>query len=389
MVAQVPFQGVTLAELGAEGDSPAVTVDAQLVDEPAPPRAFVALGSHRGARLDPYVIVEVPGSGAPAPTGPDTAAEAAFAEVLEAEVDLERSRAAAAEEAAAVERTTVATRSSPSSALERAQLQARRRASLRRGARARRDRSGGTSRVAPRGRPRWRWRSARTHEVAARGRALVELSAELGRGSRSGRRRSRTAMAQVEALAQRTERANERAWPRVEPQLSLLADGRCRGGPVASRRRSGIAPWRRCAPSKAEVARRDRMVRELVGDRRDGATAPGTANGASELVAADNARLRERLDAMARDLARRQARRGRPRRGRSRSSRASRPRRPRRARRGTTRGASWPRGRHLPAALDEIDALRKALVQEHELRLRAEAALTSPPSTGLPAPSQS
>jgi len=57
MIAQVPFHGVALAELGTEDESPAVSVDTQLVGQAREPDVFVALASQRGASLDPYAIV--------------------------------------------------------------------------------------------------------------------------------------------------------------------------------------------------------------------------------------------------------------------------------------------------------------------------------------------
>lgn len=61
MIAQLPFAGVALAELGAEDDEQTVSVDTQLADDPAPPAVFVALASQADVRLDPYAIVQLPG----------------------------------------------------------------------------------------------------------------------------------------------------------------------------------------------------------------------------------------------------------------------------------------------------------------------------------------
>jgi hypothetical protein len=72
MVAQLPFFGVALAELGEEEDeSPSVSVDTQLAGGERAPEAFIALASQRGVRLDPYAIVELPSL----PTGTGRAAE--------------------------------------------------------------------------------------------------------------------------------------------------------------------------------------------------------------------------------------------------------------------------------------------------------------------------
>jgi SAM-dependent methyltransferase len=53
MVAQLGFHGVALAELGTDDESPAVSVDTQLVDEQRAPESFIALGSQRGVQHDP------------------------------------------------------------------------------------------------------------------------------------------------------------------------------------------------------------------------------------------------------------------------------------------------------------------------------------------------
>ncbi len=60
MIAQVPFVGVTLAELGEQDEEPEVSVDTQLVTESDVPDMFVALGSQRDARLGAYAIVQLP-----------------------------------------------------------------------------------------------------------------------------------------------------------------------------------------------------------------------------------------------------------------------------------------------------------------------------------------
>ena len=60
MVAQIPWSGVALAELGRAGGDPDVTVDTQLVSQPDVPEAFVALGSQEDVHLAEYALVQVP-----------------------------------------------------------------------------------------------------------------------------------------------------------------------------------------------------------------------------------------------------------------------------------------------------------------------------------------
>jgi hypothetical protein len=59
MIGVIEFSGTTLAELGGEDEQPDVSVDTQLIDEPAPPYAFCALASQsEEVRLAPYAIVQ-------------------------------------------------------------------------------------------------------------------------------------------------------------------------------------------------------------------------------------------------------------------------------------------------------------------------------------------
>jgi hypothetical protein len=61
MIGQVPFYGAAIAELGDEGESPDVSVHTDLMAEADAPTAFIALGSHSDeVRLDPYAIVQLP-----------------------------------------------------------------------------------------------------------------------------------------------------------------------------------------------------------------------------------------------------------------------------------------------------------------------------------------
>jgi hypothetical protein len=68
MLAQLPFRGVVVAELGLEGGEPEVTVDTQLAaaaaeesGAPALPEIYLALASQRDVRLDAYTVIQLPG----------------------------------------------------------------------------------------------------------------------------------------------------------------------------------------------------------------------------------------------------------------------------------------------------------------------------------------
>jgi hypothetical protein len=105
MIAAMPFYGVTLAELGQDEVESAVRVDTQLAGDRAPPNAFVALASQTDVALDAYAVIELEAPPKTEAAPPDAAhvteMEAALAQArlrasyLEAQVDeLAQSKAA-------------------------------------------------------------------------------------------------------------------------------------------------------------------------------------------------------------------------------------------------------------------------------------------------------
>jgi hypothetical protein len=330
MIAQVPFHGVALAELGTEDESPAVSVDTQLVGEGREADVFVALASQRGASLDPYAIV-----GLPAPEAAPIQVEA-----------LEAAGALLAQEqlrSAALEAEMDSLRVQATQAAERAvQLE---------------------------------------RELAARARQLAELSSEVEE-KRAAAEAGRIAAAEVEELARRADRA-EQALSKVEPELARVAESQAEELAqleAALRDRAQVI-----RTLEEEVARRDRMVHELVGALEEHVAAPRPdMAGIPSDTPPDDSALRERLDALALELARRE--------GEAQAAAwkvAELERRLAAATAPTATSASGVAGegpRHsnesgtheqqqLAAALDELDALRRAFAQEHEQRVRAEAAL--------------
>ena len=254
MIAQVPFHGVTLAELGTEDESPAVSVDTQLVGEAREPDVFVALASQRGASLDPYAIVGLPAPEAEAvvdtraleAAGALLAQEQLRSAAFEAEMDALRAQATqAAERAAQLER-----------------------------------------------------------ELAGRARQLAELSSEVEE-RRAAADAGRIAAAQVEELARRADRA-EQAFARLEPELARVTEGHAEELAQLEAALRDRAQAIRLL--EEEVARRDRMVHELVGalEERPVEPPPDLAGVPSEGPVADDSALRERLDALALELARRE-----------------------------------------------------------------------------------
>jgi hypothetical protein len=92
MIAQVPFVGVALADLGLEGALPEVSVDTQLIGDPEPPEWFFALASQDEVRLADYAIVQLPDTEVrEPPVDPEELAERARVAVAIAEAQLRAS----------------------------------------------------------------------------------------------------------------------------------------------------------------------------------------------------------------------------------------------------------------------------------------------------------
>jgi hypothetical protein len=342
-------------------------VDTQLADVDRAPQAFVALGSQRGTSLDPYAIVELP---APEPAALDVRALDEARGLLEeqrAQLDLTRGdlheRTAQLEEA-------------------RARLDAMREQLD--------QRTGEVASLHPQA-----TRSGElARELALRGRQVADLSSEIA-AMRLAVEAGRIAAAQVDELARRAERA-ERARAEVEPEVARMLEAQTAellGFEEALRERALTI-----RSLEAEVVRRERLVRELVGAldehaaarTEDGHSMPAApaasgiaGDGASAIEAAltvDNAQLRQRLDGLALELARRE--------GEAQATAWSIAELERKLVQATSTvqapstvptPASVPpeaaadTGPRLAAALDELDALRHALTQEHEARARAES----------------
>lgn len=357
MIAQLPFYGVALAEVG-EDESPVVSVDTQLVDGEHAPQGFVALASQRGANLDPYAIIELPAAErAPRDDAPIHAARA--------ELSDERSRVQAL--AAQVE------------SLE---------AQVARGVETERELARRVARAAEHEREAAGWvtRGAELErDLGARVRQVAELSTEVEE-MRAAAEAGRIAAAQVEELGLRADRA-ERALARFEAELPRLAEAHAvehARYEEALRERAQLV-----RQLEVELLRRERMVLELI-DTLEHPPEQGRAvvppppepriDPAIEVaLAEENARLRERLDTLALELARHE---------------------------GEAQAGAWTIAElqrrldqpapepHVPPTddakqklaevLDEVDALRKALVQEHDARVRAEGATATanPDGTG-------
>ncbi len=110
MIAAMPFNGLTLAELGQDEVDSAVRVDTQLAGERPAPSAFIALASQSDVALDAYTVIELDGQvPVAAMRAPDPEASAALAQeklrvtYLEAQLEelvaVRASRSVAEEEA--------------------------------------------------------------------------------------------------------------------------------------------------------------------------------------------------------------------------------------------------------------------------------------------------
>ncbi|HEX3771319.1 MAG TPA: hypothetical protein VHV30_10660 [Polyangiaceae bacterium] len=384
MVAQLPFHGVQLIELGEDDESPAVNVDTQLAESGRVPEAFIVVASQRGARIEACAIVQLPPPALPEieAVDPDALARAELrGELLASQLDDLRARmeegARAADELPALEEA----------------LRAR------------------TGRVAE-----------LEKALAARGRDVADLSNEVEE-MRATAEAGRIAAAQVEDLALRADRAERRASA-LEGELASLLQELARKGDthaveLARTDDSHAAELARVEEGlreraqalrllENELAIRDQMVRDLVGRLEDShdtspdamtpsGPAPAYASDAppgperAELDAAlERARaadgemssLRAQLDALALDLARREGemqaagwkvteleRQLALARDEARSQRADAP-----APAGPSDFVTREQATQaLDEALDEAEALRLALAQEHEARKRLES----------------
>lgn len=417
MIAQLPFYGVALVELGEEDEAPGVNVDTQLGETSKAPDAFVVVASQRGARLEPYTIVQLASVALP---GPDFEADEAVAEGARVERELERfaereaERAAdrvATEAARTIDRAAMdaaraadragmeATRAAERSAMDAAwaadrealtQAQLRTellsgqvedlRRQLAEGERA-------TEAVAAL-EEALRARSAHGMELetslAASSRELAELSMEVEE-VRAAADAGRIAAAQVEEVALRSDRAERRV---AALELELAKGSETTSKELADLERALRERAQAVRALEAELARREQMVRDLVGTLEEAearlasppgvspqaqpdappAASPESAGASAAIaIAEENARLRAQLDLLALDLARRegeaQAMVWQVTELERRLAQFAEPPVP----------SSQGPDRQLDQALDQLDALRTALAQEHEARTRAES----------------
>jgi hypothetical protein len=350
MMAELPFFGVALVELGEQDESTTVNVDTQLGESGKAPEAFVVVASQRDARLDPYSIVQLPSP----PREVDTSNGEALAQAqlrvawLTTQLQDLRTEMAGAERAAGA-----------MPALEES----------------------------------LRGRTARALELekalSERGRELAELSTEVEE-MRAAAAAGRVAAVQVEELALRAERAERRA--------AALEQEAAKGGDSQSRELLRLEEVLRERAKGArhlemEVARHEQMVRDLVGTLEE---VQGTTHGSpalappedrvvegvraheSRALAEENTRLQGQLDALALEVARREgdaqatawqvAELGRQ------LAQAIEERDTKLAQEPEPKqDSSADLDARLAQSLDELDALRKALAQEHEARKRAES----------------
>jgi hypothetical protein len=333
MVGQLAFQGTALVALGENDESPLVTVDTQLAEGDRAVSAFVAVASQGEVSTEAYSIIELP-----PPPANDADADGIREALAEAEL---RTRALEREILDHVAR---------SAELEMA--------------------------------------------LAARTQQVSELFLE-AEEARAGAQAGRIAAAEVEAMTHRSNRADRRS-ALLEQELAAAIDTH-----AAELLRFEDALRERAQAVRrleAELARREGIVRDLVSTIEESAspTQPPPAEvvptsppvneptvESSSAALAENARLRQQLDALALDLARRE--------GEARATAWSVAELERQLAEVTSSGQTanpapavvpppagngeGPReaGTGIAVALDEIDALRRALAQEHERRVRAES----------------
>ncbi len=434
MIAQVPFRGVTLAELDETADGPEVSVDTQLVTEAGVPETFLALGSQTDVRLGAYTIVQLPAEDAP--TSPEATANAAadalanaalrtslievqhHADLLGAQLEEERAlskRAAAEGDRARKADDSVQARLKESEAragdhyvraerlthdmrklgeeLERQRDRATRLTKEledEKRSRARSDVDLGAARNNPElGLSRNRVamleqslraaeESAATHEarlhdaeraIALRDQQLAILAAEFD-AVRTALDAPQIEPEVVQRLAERANRA-EANLAMAEMELTALGDTNADELVTLElqlQERAGVIQ-----ALEAEIARRERLVRELVSAVEELHLAPAETalNGHSvpdeqaTLTAGENVELRAKLDKLALHVARREAD--------LQSQAWTIAELEQRGPGGSGSGANGVAEKELSVARTELDALRQALAQEHAALTRVES----------------
>jgi len=345
MIAQLPFRGVALVTLGDDEESPAVSVDTQLAEGERTPDGFVVVASQRHVPAEPYTLVELPRSAFAEPSAVETAGHVALqrarvqVDALEAQLRDLRAQAIAGDRA-----TRLATELGEALGAQTA-LSANLEAAL-----------------------------------DQQSRQVARLEAELD-SLRAAAEARQLAAAGLDEMARRVDRA-ERQVIALEQEILTAAEANAQ---ELARFEEALRERARVTRAlEAEVARKDRMVRELVSALDDdsgsaGRVPPGVEDAPTAVtpppaqaiegeLSEENAHLREQLDALALELARRE--------GEAQGTGwalaelerrlAERPDEPPAA--PTTAGDG-----RLVAALSEVDALRQALAQEHEARVKAES----------------
>lgn len=358
----VPFAGAVFAQLGDE-EAPAVSVDTRLAG-PDAPTVFVVVASQRATAataLDPYAIVQVPVEPVAREDGAASASAARVeAERLAAELEEARERAALAEargddvaallERAASERDAALTRAMELEAVLGAAQQTI--ASLER-------------RVLE-----------AEHGALQRDERLALLTAELAAVRTSQAPPGPTDIVDVAEILARAERA-EAALALHVADLAHVVEAHATETAAYEEQLRDRA--RLVAELEAELVRREELVRELVtsleeqpepsaigpelgGEPPAGAPAPGAA-----AEHEDTGWLRRKLDELAEEVARREgeltARAWRIQELESELAR----------REAAPDERSDAPAHELGRARDELDALRRALMQEHAARVAAES----------------
>jgi chromosome segregation ATPase len=437
MIAQVPFAGVVLADLGLEGAVPEVSVDTQLIFDPEAPEWFFALAGQEEIRLADYAIVQLPDAAVHTSRGDANAsaervrvalAEAQLrAALLEAQLDDLRQKA---QHPPLVEEASVDLPARVAELEQRfAEEAARRRDAEARAAEhyARAERLANEGReLASELRRQGDRASALDGALGGAESALGALRARLaeaeeGRGKREVElalalvdlERARQSAAEAEDELTRAESTDERAAV-LAAEVALLEEGHV--ADVAQLEQALRERARAVRELEHEVSRRERIIQELLAafeeaksppdPRVDAATAVRdaviakgesdtlqreleirveAANSATEraaVLAAANDELRAKLDALAMDIARRE--------GASVESawriseleqQIARLEAEHRELTVTIAPPKMPdagpdlaQAERVSDLQNELDVLRQALAQEHDARVRAELA---------------
>ncbi len=404
MIGQVPFVGVTLAELGGI-EEPEVAVDTRLGPDDKTPHVFLALASQRDVSLAPYALVELP-AGPPPPARDDGPLRAALAEArLRAEAlasQLEEARVASQRafadadvgrlrRVAELQEHVAAVEARAGEHFVRAERLGQEVVALE--VEVNRLRARGVE-LEEQTADYKRMRAISEIELTAARASIPELEERIGmllnelEVVRDAAEVPAVDAHAIARLAERADQAERAADVIVQLESDLVHAGELHSSELGQLEAQLRQRGQTIKALEHEIIRRERLVRELVGTLEEARASGGHVGAAVDAteLGRENHALRDKLDALALHLARL--------RGEMQSQEWKVTELEQKLAMAEARSVSLPVPVSLPASAPvsvqapattpsadaeggrlraELDALRQALAQEHEARVRAES----------------